>query len=197
MDDLNYYRSIYPSELSQLPIVNLYKELISGKRKALPPGTWEKDENVIIIVRYALEVHLGLKKEQIPRINRTVIKEQKLWGALNRFKSIRKLIRFVYPGRYNEFDFSRVPINYWNNIQNIRDRFEWHLRREGIKIEEIPQKVDYDLLIKWGFSNPLKRHGHSPFRLMDALYPGVFKETYFKKIPQRYVNDRNFLRTNF
>jgi hypothetical protein len=85
MDYLNYYRSICPSELTQLPVVKLYKELISGKRKALPSGTWEKDENVIIIVRYALEVNLGLKKEQIPKINRGVIKEQKLWGALNLF----------------------------------------------------------------------------------------------------------------
>ncbi len=197
MDNLNYYRSICPSELVQLPVVNLYKELISGKRKALPSGTWEKDENVIIIVRYALEVHLGLKKEQIPKINRAVIKEQKLWGALNRFKSIRKLIQFVYPGRYNEFDFSRVPINYWNNIQNIRDRLEWHLKREGIRIEEIPQKVNRDLLVKWGFSNPLKRYGYSPFRLMSALYPGIFKETDFKKIPQGYANDKQFLKKQF
>jgi hypothetical protein len=187
MDNLNYYRSICPSELAQLPVVNLYKEVIIGKRKVLPSGTWEKGENVIIIVRYALEVHLDLKKEQIPKINRAVIKEQKLWGALNRFKSVRKLIQFVYPGRYNEFDFSRVPINYWNNIQNIRDRLEWHLCREGIRIVEIPRKVNYDLLVEWGFSNPLKRHGHSPYRFMNALYPGRFKETDFKKIPQGYA----------
>ncbi|BDG37516.1 hypothetical protein [Saccharococcus caldoxylosilyticus] len=197
MDDLNHYRSICPSELAQLPVVNLYKELISGKRKALPSCTWEKDENVIIIVRYALEVHLGLKKEQIPKINRVVIKEQKLWGALNRFKSVRKLIQFVYPGRYNEFDFSRVPVNYWNNIQNIRDRLEWHLRREGIRIAEIPRKVNYDLLVEWGFSNPLKRHGHSPYRFMNALYPGRFKETDFKKIPQGYATNREFLKEQF
>ncbi|MGG3738372.1 hypothetical protein [Aeribacillus pallidus] len=197
MDDLNYYRSICHSELSQLPLVNLYKEVSIGKRKVLPSGTWEKDENVIILVRYALEVNLGLKKEQIPKINRAIIKEQKLWGALNRFKSIPKLIQFVYPGRYNEFDFSRVPINYWSDTQNIRDRLEWYLRREGVRIEEIPQKVNYDLLIKWGISNPLKRYGDSPFRLIDTLYPGVFKETDFKKIPHRYANNSNFLREQF
>jgi hypothetical protein len=197
MDYTDYYRSVGHSELSQLPVVNLYKELISGKRKALPSGTWEKDENVIILVRYALEVNLGLKKEQIPKINRSVIKEQKLWGALNRFKSVRKLIQFVYPGRYNEFDFSRVPVNYWNNIQNIRDRLEWHLRREGIRIEEIPQKVNRDLLVKWGLSNPLKRYGDSPFRLMNALYPGIFKEIDFKKIPEGYANDKQFLKEQF
>jgi hypothetical protein len=197
MDDLNYYRSICPSKLIQLPVVSLYKDLISGKRKVLPRGTWEKDENVIILVRYALEVYLGLTKEQIPRINRAVIKEQKLWGTLNRFKSVRKLIQFVYIGRYNEFDFNRVPINYWSNIQNIRDRLEWHLQREGIRIEEIPQKVNRNLLVKWGLSNPLKRYGDSPFRLMNALYPGIFKQTDFKKIPQGYANDKQFLKEQF
>jgi hypothetical protein len=108
MDYLNYYRSICHSKLSQLPIVYLYKEVISGKRKVLPLGTWKKGESVIILVRYALEVDLGLKKEQIPRMNRTVIKEQKLWGALNRFKSIPKLITFVYHGRYNEFVYFAI-----------------------------------------------------------------------------------------
>ncbi|MED3723039.1 hypothetical protein P4531_01540 [Geobacillus stearothermophilus] len=197
MTDTNEYRTIPCYELEQFPIIGVYKELLAGKRKALPAGTWEKDENVIILVRYVLEVQLGLSREQIPKINKKIIGEQKLWGVLNRFKSPRRLIEFVYPNQYNEFDFYRVPVDYWGNVENIRKRLEWYLEKEGIKIEEIPQKVNRYVLVEWGFSNPLKRYGYSSFRLMNALYPGRFKETEFKKIPQGYAMNREFLSEQF
>lgn len=140
MTDTNEHRTIPCYELEQFPIIGVYKELLAGKRKALPAGTWEKDENVIILVRYVLEVQLGLSREQIPKINKKIIGEQKLWGVLNRFKSPRRLIEFVYPNEYNEFDFYRVPVDYWRNVENIRKRLEWYLDKEGIKIEEILKK---------------------------------------------------------
>ncbi|MBQ6824049.1 MAG: hypothetical protein IJP27_05315, partial [Clostridia bacterium] len=102
MTTINKYRQIPSCELAQFPIVSVYKELLAGKRKTLPSGTWEKDENVIILVRYVLEVQLGLSREQIPKITKKLIGEQKLWGVLNRFKSPRRLIEFVYPNQYNE-----------------------------------------------------------------------------------------------
>ncbi|MGG3970843.1 hypothetical protein ABEV22_10970 [Geobacillus stearothermophilus] len=71
--DTNEHRTIPCYELEQFPIIGVYKELLAGKRKALPAGTWEKDENVIILVRYVLEVQLGLSREQIPKINKKYI----------------------------------------------------------------------------------------------------------------------------
>src|SRR4051794_22294539 len=110
MNNNNCYK-FSQEDLTKHPIVKNYSDLISNKIIALPRGTWQKDEQVIVLLRYVLEVKLGLSKKEIPKIDRTVIKENKLWGALNRFKSIRKLIHFVYPGEFHECGFSRVPIN--------------------------------------------------------------------------------------
>ena len=190
---MNEYRKLSHSELCEYSVINTYNDLLEGRIKAMPAGTWQKDEQVIILLRYVLEVKLGLSKDEIPKIKKVIIKENKLWGSLNRFKSIRKLIHFVYPGVYHECDFNRVATDYWSDINRIRARFEWKLEEEQLAVSDIPSFINFDLLIKWGFSNPLKRHGDSPFRLINAMYPNRFKETDFKKTPQRYRKDIVFI----
>lgn len=194
---INKYRKLDHIELKKQPIIQSYLDLLSGKRKTFPRGTWELDENIVIIVRYVLEIKLQLSEEEIPKITRRVIKEQKLWGAHNRFKSVRKLLQFVYLDKYNEFDFLRVPVGYWDNIENIRKRLEYHLHHKGSTLEEIPNVVTYDQLVEWGLSNPLKRHGDSPFQLIDTLYPNKFTPYQFRKIPQGTATNRESLKVQF
>ena len=192
--ELDSYRKLDSSELTKYPIVNVYHQLLENQIKTMPKGTWQDDENVIILIRYAFEIKLGLSQEEIPKITRSDIKENKLFGALNRFKSIRKLIHFVYPGVYHECDFSRVPVDYWSDINNIKERFEWKLAQEQVKTSDIPSFISYETLIQWGFANPLKRHGDSPFYLINAMYPNHFKETDFKKTPQHFRKNTTALK---
>ena len=98
---------------------------------------------------------------------------------------------------YHACDFSRVPVDYWGNIERVKERFEWKLRQEGLTFADIPSVINYNTLIKWGFSNPLKRYGHSPFRLVEAMYPNLFKETDFKKVPHHYSKDNTALKKQF
>src|SRR3954453_21434799 len=130
--EMNEYRKLSHSELCEYSVINTYNDLLEGRIKAMPAGTWKKDEQVIILIRYVLEVKLGLSKEAIPKIKREVIKEHRLWGVLNRFKSIPRLIHFVYPCVYQECDFNRVPVDYWSDIDRVRDRFEWKLEVEKL-----------------------------------------------------------------
>jgi len=116
---------------------------------------------------------------------------------LNRFKTIRKLLHFVYPGDFNEFHFHRVSAGYWENIDNIRSRFEVMLYRNNISFTDIPRMMTYDLLIKWGFSNPSKRHKDSPFQLINEMYPGSFKPYQFRKIPQGHTKNKEMLKDQF
>lgn len=178
-------------------IINTYNQMFNGTRTSLPPGTWQVDENVVRIVRYALEDKLGLSREEIPKISRKVIEENKLWGALNRFKSLHKLIHFVYPNEYHECDFNRVTPDYWSDTKKLKERFEWFLQKEEIQVQDIPKFIDNKKLIEWGLSNPLKRHGYSSFRLLQQLYPNKFKETDFKKTPAGYRKDIPLLKKHF
>lgn len=194
---IEFYRKTNHKYLIQNYIIETYEELLSGSRESLPKGTWKNDINVVLIIRYALEVRLKLTKEEIPKITKQNIKELKLWGALNRFKSIKKLLSFVYPGEFNEFDFHRLPTNYWANIEKIKARFEYKLNKNKIPFHDIPKHITYDLLINWGFSNPLKRHENSPYQLINTIYPGAFKPYEFRKIPQRFTTNKEMLKEQF
>lgn len=194
---LGIFGTIDGEALKLEPIILMYEELFTAERKALPHGTWQNDQYVILIVRYALETKLKLSKADIPKITRKTIGEQKLWGALNRFKSIKKLLQFVYPEDFNEFSFHRVSVDYWANQENIKSRFEEMLQKNNISVHDIPKFITYNLLIKWGFSNPLKRHNHSPFQLINEIYPGVFKPYQFRKIPQKHARNKKILKDQF
>ncbi|WP_067729148.1 hypothetical protein [Oceanobacillus damuensis] len=194
---LDIYRKMDNKDLKNEPIIGIYEELFTGVRKGLPKGTWQNDQYVILIIRYAFEVKLKLNKVGIPKITKQTIKEQKLWGALNRFKSIKKLLQLVYPGAFDVFSFYRVSVDYWSNIENIKSRFEDMLQKNNISFYDIPKFITYDLLIKWGLSNPLKRHKDSPFQLINEMYPGVFKPYQFRKIPQRHARNKEILKEQF
>ncbi|MFD1360925.1 hypothetical protein [Lentibacillus salinarum] len=197
MDKLDRLRKMSPAELENQEVIPIYKEVIDGRRKVLPRGTWKEDQNVIVLIRYTLEIILELKQEQIPKITKSIIAKYKLWGSLNRFKSIRKLINFVYPGKFTEFDFIRVPKSYWSNLENIKKQLDHCLYEESICTAAIPKVVTHQWLVERGFSAPLKQFDHSPFKLVDAVYPGKFKEVNFKSVPQRFWNDENKIRQRF
>ncbi|WP_066175583.1 DUF4046 domain-containing protein [Bacillus marinisedimentorum] len=184
-------------DLAKHPMITVYRQVIKGERKVFPRGTWQNDENIVVIIRYVMEVKLSLSKQEIPNISRELIHEHKLWGALNRFKSVRKLLQFVYPDEYNVFDFPRMPRNYWENLGNTKKRFEECLERSGLVEEDIPNVVMCDRLVQWGLIQPLKLLGYSPFRFIDTLYSGRFREIDFKTVPQGYGKNTRFLRELF
>jgi len=130
-------------------------------------------------------------------INKAVIKDNKLWGSINRYKSIKSIIHLVYSNKYTEFDFHRVPSDYWKAKDNIRLRLEEKLQQEGYSVNDIPKISTCDQLVKWGFSNPLKRWGDSPFKLMNALYPYKFTNTDFRSLPQGTSKNQEFLKRQF
>lgn len=61
------------------------------------------------------------------------------------------------------------------------------MEKHKIPLNEFPTLVTNDKLIEWGLCNPLKRHGYSPYQLINALYSDMFKPYQFRKIPQKYV----------
>jgi hypothetical protein len=88
--EISDYRRLTGNDFCKHPIVKTYNALIANKISILPLGTWQKDENVIILIRYVLEVKLCLTKEEVPKITRTDIKENKLLVLLtdlNQFES--------------------------------------------------------------------------------------------------------------
>lgn len=197
MKMLDTYRKMNHEHLKQQSIIKVYEEILAGSRKTFPKGTWKNDENVVMVIRYVLEVKLALNDVEIPRITKETIRKQKLWGALNRFKSIKRMLHFVYPNKFTKFSFHRVPANYWEKLENIKSRFEELLAENNIPFSDIPKFITYDLLIEWGLSNPLKRHNHSPYQLINAMYPNVFSPHQFRKIPNNFGLKKHQIKEQF
>ena len=49
---LDIFRIMDGKALNLEPIILMYEELFTDERKKLPNGTWQNDQNVIIIVWY-------------------------------------------------------------------------------------------------------------------------------------------------
>ena len=74
---------------------------------------------------------------------------------------------------------------------------EYYLSKNNYSISDIPTVVTYDQLVEWGFTNPLKRYGYSPYNLINALYPGKFDQYDFRKVPQGSTNDQSMVIKQF
>lgn len=194
MDRLDNFRSMDSKELVEREVVMNYIAILKGEKKSFPRGTLENKENIILIFRYAVEQVLQLEHEQIPLITRRFFKEYKLFGLLNHYRSIPKLIKFVYKDCFEETDFVRVTKGYWADLNNIKRYFEQCLQKHGYTHQDIPEVAKVETLVRWGFSNPLKRYGHSPFLLINTLYPDEFNVFEFESVPQRYWNNQNHAR---
>ncbi|WP_157182480.1 hypothetical protein [Bacillus sp. m3-13] len=180
--------------MKEKDIIKHYCKVIDGKQKALPKGSLDEDSNIIILLRYVLESKLRLTHNEIPLVSRQLIKENKMYGLLSHYRSIPKLIKFVYKRRFEETDFQRVSSGYWSDTKNIKSFFEKCLIKYGYTKEDIPQIAKVNLLVEWGFSKPLKRYGDSPFRLMNALYPREYKVFDFDNVPQRFWDNPIYAR---
>ncbi|WP_019156824.1 DUF4046 domain-containing protein [Robertmurraya massiliosenegalensis] len=84
------------------PIIEVYKDVLSGKRKRFPLHTWTKDEygysNFASCLRYIVEKN-NMDREQIINIEHSLIERFKLRGALTMLyeQNLKKAIQEVFP----------------------------------------------------------------------------------------------------
>jgi hypothetical protein len=93
----------------------------------------------------------------------------------------------AYPGNFNPRDFQQVPRKFWSGkegrnraIEAIKNVIEKELK---IPIEEIPLHVDHHFFKKYRLMGPFNIFGQSPFQVIEAVYPGVFKPWQFANVP--------------
>ncbi|MFV1457335.1 hypothetical protein [Bacillus mycoides] len=86
-----------------------------------PCGFWTKD-TAIAAVKWAIEDKCKLQESQIPKIDSDWVEDNKLGTPFNKLwkKSFHAMINDVYPGRFNPWDFRRVPTGYWTKETVIK-----------------------------------------------------------------------------
>jgi len=95
-----------------MDVVAIYEDILQGKRKRFPSGTWQDKQNAVIIVKYLLEEKLKWSREEIcEKLGYSTFKEVKLHGMIHHAynHSPYDALNAVYPGRYQPWELRCAP----------------------------------------------------------------------------------------
>ncbi len=149
-------------------------------------------------VRFLVEKVLGLDPETAPeQVNYYTFVEHGLQRMLwiHYRNSPASAVIDAYHGKIRAFQFRERPYGYWHGakgrqraIEAIRWLVEEKLR---IPVDEIPGKINTDLLEEHGLETPMNLvFRGSPYELINAAYPGMFEPWEMEVTPTNYFNER-------
>ncbi len=178
-------RARYEMLFSQT-VVGAYEDVLDGRRKLMPVGIFtgvQGQANGAILTRHLVEEVLQMAPADVPRqINMHVFRKHRLASMLAvAFRaSPSAAVLAAYPGRYHPWEFARCPQRFWkgargrqNAIAATRWLFEKKLRW---RVATIARRCSQETFVANGLSGMLQHvFGSSPFRALDAAYPGRFK----------------------
>lgn len=140
-----------------IPPIELYKEVLEGKRKKFPRGYWH-DGNVKYrcweIGNYFFSEILKFKPEDIRKLRFSLFKKYRLDGMLYYVFAgkIYNLLDFLYPDQFKPWELPRVPRGYWNKETSIVAVIDL-INKLGIK----PEEITSELLVKNGLRSTLRQ----------------------------------------
>lgn len=180
-------------------IVEIYKEILKGDRRKFPNGTWKRPdalENSKKCVKYLIEEIYKFSDDEIKEKTTTkFFDENKLCGMLDCcFKgSPFDAINTAYPGRFKPWEFKmQVPRNYWNKntaIEATKWLVEYKLK---LTDENLKEKLSVKLFEENNLLGMLDIcFNFSPFKAIEAAYPGKFKPWEFNRCPSFYWTKEN------
>lgn len=179
-------------------VIEMYSEALEGKRRRFPDSFFIGDEGkkyMAYITRYLIEERLSIEVYEIPQ----KVKASMLWS--HRLRPPAQLhgwnyydvIENAYPGKFRPLEFHQVPRKYWSGeegrnkaIQAVQYAIEVEA---GINFKDIPSKVNHHFFRKYRLIGVFDIFQQSPFKVIDAVYPGVFKPWQFAHVPMNCWKD--------
>ncbi|WP_368495866.1 DUF4046 domain-containing protein [Bacillus cereus] len=176
-----------------IKIEDIYQEILDGNRRNFPQYIWSEDidrELAKRITRYLLEQVLNWNTEQIINGWTTdLIVKYKLSGMLSIVYNgnLNQTLHDAYPDRFKEWQLRVAPNRYWA-AENSLEALKWTIEvKEQLSDEGVLTIYDKSWLRHHKLGTPLKVYwNESPFRMLDALYPGKFKAWQMRKTPRGF-----------
>ncbi|MED1048552.1 hypothetical protein P4T54_29935 [Bacillus mycoides] len=174
-------------------IEEIYQQILDGKRRMFPRGTWSEDidRNLIKrVTRYLIEVILEWDKNQIKeKWDLSIIKKHKLGGAIAIIynDSPFKMINDAYPGLLKEWELKMAPLNYWTKETGL-EALRWTIEeKERLTMEQLKEVYNHKWLIKHKLHAPCHRlWENNAYLMINDLYPNQFKPFHFKCATTNY-----------
>lgn len=179
--------------MKSLTIEEVYQQILDGKRRMFPRGTWSEDidRNLIKrVTRYLIEVILQWDKNQIKeKWDLSIIKKHKLGGAIAIIynDSPFKMLNDAYPGLLKEWELKMAPLNYWTKETGL-EALRWTIEeKERLTMEQLKEVYNHKWLIKHKLHAPCHRlWENNAYLMINDLYPNQFKPFHFKCATTNY-----------
>ena len=188
--------------MSREHVIKIYQNILDGKVKRFPNNFFVGEEGKMsmkYMTCYLLEERLSIQINEIP----IKVKASILWSHRLRSPALiygwnyYDVIDNAYPGCFKPWEFQQVPHKYWYGqegrnraIKAVKHVIENEL---NLSLEEIPSYVNHHFFKNHDLNGAFKIFDHSPFQVIEAVYPGLFKPWQFANVPLNCWKDDEFI----
>jgi hypothetical protein len=178
--------------MSRERVIELYREVLEKKRKRFPNHFFIGEEGkkyIAYMTCYLLEERLFIEVNEIPqKVKASILWSHRLRPPANVYGwNYYDVIENAYPGKFKPWEFHQVPNSYWNGeegrnraIQAVKYAIEVE---SGIPLEDLPLQFNHHFFKKYRLVGVFDIFEQSPFQVIEAVYPGVFKPWQFANVP--------------
>ena len=177
-------------ELYKKDAVTIYKMVLKGDIiTRFPIGFWRKSqskENAAKCLRFLIEEILKYNEEELKsNYSKHIFLNNKLSGALKYCfnDSPYKAINYIYCGKFKEWEFKNVPLNFWDDEINRIYAIKWLIKDKLLLNDdnELLNNLSTQSFIDNGLNGLLKNYFNgSVYEAVNAVYPNRFKKNDFK-----------------
>lgn len=173
-------------------IEELYQEILDGKRKRFPRGTWTEDVDGTFkkrVTRYLIEVILKWGEKDIKeKWEQSVVIKFKLTSVMRHYRSSPyEMLNAAYPSQFEPWELKRVPKGFWTFETSLKILKEIVEEKEKFTDGQLLNVYSLEWLMKNGLGGACSIYfNDSPFQMLNAAYPGRFKEWEIKSVPNNF-----------
>ncbi|PEK57846.1 hypothetical protein [Bacillus wiedmannii] len=167
----------YPNRYKEWELKHVPKNFWTRK-KALKALCWWIDKKEKLTGKSLLNVYSG-----------EWLKERKLSTPLLKYwnNSPFKMLNEAYPNRFREWELKKVSNNFWESEEKSLQIFKQIIKESNYTTDDIKKHFSLKWITDHGLRTPLMKFwSDSPYRILNAAYPGQFKEWELNNAPNRF-----------
>ncbi|MGE6366014.1 hypothetical protein ACQKD9_19890 [Bacillus paramycoides] len=179
------------------PIIKIYEDILSGKRESFPKNTWSMDtqgELIKLLTRHLINNILKWDDTEIKeKWNLRTIKKWRLSGACGAYfnESPYKMLDAAFPNQFKPWELKCTPKNYWTRENSLECLRYWIKEKDKLTRNQLLNTYNRNWLKERHLDSPFQTYWNSsPYKMLDAAFPGQFKPWDLRKTPHNYWNSK-------
>ncbi|PGZ25345.1 hypothetical protein COE50_27450 [Bacillus anthracis] len=180
------YFSDSPFKMLNAAYPNKFKE---WQLKNVPKNFWTKEKSFEALYWWIEEKEQLTKENLLDVFSREWLKERNLGTPITKFwnNNAYKMLNAAYPNQFREWELKRVSHSFWVNQEKSLKIFKQIIKEKGFSKEDIKKYYSLKWIVNNGLRTPLRKFwSDSPYKMLNAAYPGCFKEWELNEAPNGF-----------